>query len=156
MFDTVLLFIFRLRAHRWCGAGREVGGSLGGHQLSPFKIFGCKTLRMRSFFVRSAGSSLFCKHTEKVYKLKFLLMFSLFIIPSVRWKCLALLGSVGSALAPSSRRTVRTFPLITAAWRAEEPFWRLQTKMCNYHVYLEVFYSPGINKSRPTIYLLQG
>lgn len=40
-----------------------------------------------------------------------------------------LLGSVGSALAPSSSRTVRWFPPITAAWRAVEPFWRQQNEM---------------------------
>lgn len=53
--DTVLLFpvVCVLKA------GMNVG--LGGHQLSPFRIFGFKILRMRSFFVRSAGSSLFCK-----------------------------------------------------------------------------------------------
>lgn len=47
-----------------------------------------------------------------------------FLIFFIKVRFFTSLGKVGSALAPSSRRTVWRLPLMTAAWRAVEPFWR--------------------------------
>lgn len=65
--DLTLCCCFIFSTHQ-CDTGRHEGRSLGFHQLSPLKIFGRKSFRMRSLFVRSAGSSLFCKtHMRKSY-----------------------------------------------------------------------------------------
>lgn len=109
---------------------RPEGRDLGCHQLSPCKMFGRKTFRMWSLFVRSAGSSLFWKtHARSTWVNKFTLfiIYSLLVNSSFKSDCSTLLGRVGSAWAPSRRRTVRRLPPITAAWRAVEPFWQQKT-----------------------------
>lgn len=109
---TVHLSKFAIVLYLYCPVGLQ-----GCHQLSTFRSFGRKTFRMRSLFVRSAGSSLLCKQGRKYscYWCKFLHHLS--------WnKCWTLFTKVGSASAPSRSRTVLIFPLMAAAWRADEPF----------------------------------
>lgn len=88
-FDTGLLFFFVSPQYTSSVHRRQVWRCLSGNQLSLFMTLGCKTLRMRSLFVRSEGSSLFCKTQEiKMNRLRWSCLVCVFSSRSTgAWPC---------------------------------------------------------------------